>query len=362
MDDEISGRVVGPGGIKRDPLPQFFNGTSTVYDQSQPHIDINWTAFPARISKFYSKDDTLRWKIADSSRILQDEYLEWSVLRDGPNLGDSKVLSVVMTCEGPEYWSFLGDAQPESVLPLYKSLNPDFQSQIVENDLFLTNSQDPKKKVYDPRNFWNFTTTSGTIAHLIQPANTLSAEIDIAAQATVIRQKDSVVIKDPNRLITCSQYGNLYRNSDPFIGSEVNKLARAGNKISIADPVALYIREFEESVFQLDQHGAESNTQDLVPLPANTIKYERGSKGAGLRLRIQVPPGTAGTGPMQGKQLTVSDIFDTSNNQYISYGAQFADHIKMGVRGVAAPPPLKQADPKNCPGAQSSVAPLVYTR
>lgn len=39
--------------------------------------------------------------MADSSRIVQDEYLEWSVQRQSRNIiGD--IYSVVMTCEGPE--------------------------------------------------------------------------------------------------------------------------------------------------------------------------------------------------------------------------------------------------------------------
>ena len=35
------------------------------------------------MSTFFGTDTPLRWQIADSSRIYQDEYLEWSVLRDG---------------------------------------------------------------------------------------------------------------------------------------------------------------------------------------------------------------------------------------------------------------------------------------
>ncbi|KAH8427107.1 uncharacterized protein LDX57_004824 [Aspergillus melleus] len=352
MNDEIAGRVEG-----REPLPQFFNGTVTAYDQSQEPVEISWNAFPAKVQKYFSTRDALRWKIADASRVLQDEYLEWSVKRDGPDLGESNVLSVVMTCEGPEYWSFLGDAQPDKILQLYRELNSDAADQIREDDLFLTNSQDQTKRVYDPRNIWNYTTDQGTIAHLIQPANTLSAEIDIAAQATVIRKRDDTdPITDKNDLIHCSKYGNPYRHSDPFIGSEINGLARDGKTISIADPVALYISNFEDKFFKLDKHGAESSTEDLVDLPSGTIRYERGSKGSYLRVRIQIPDRTFGTGPKEGKQLTVTDIYDTSTDQYIYYGAQFADHITMCVRGVVAPPPYQRAESKNCPGAAPLLA------
>lgn len=203
---------------------------------------------------------------------------------------------------------------------------------------------------------------------MIQPANTLSAEIDIAAQATVIRKGENGIITDEDTLINCSQYGNQFRHSDPHvkalisqwrarteadmiqIGSEINKLARDGYKISIADPVAIYISSFDEKAFKLNK---QDESQDLVELPRGTIRYERGSKGSYVRIRIQVPDGVTGT---QGQQLTVSDIVDTSNGQNIEYGAQFADHVTMCVRGVVAPPPRQAADPKPCRGVVASRA------
>jgi hypothetical protein len=47
-----------------------------------------------------------------------------------------------------------------------------------EADLFLTPLDDPKdrsKWLYNPTNPYNFRTDTGTIIHLIQPANTLGA-------------------------------------------------------------------------------------------------------------------------------------------------------------------------------------------
>ena len=98
-------------------------------------------------------------------------------------------------------------------------MNPDYVGEMQETDLYLINPV-TKAAVYDPRNRWNFTTKSGTIAHLIHPNNTLSAEVDIAAQATVIR-KDSQgnIVTNTDQLIRCSQYGNPQRNSDPVVGT-----------------------------------------------------------------------------------------------------------------------------------------------
>jgi hypothetical protein len=71
--------------------------------------------------------------------------------------------------------------------------------------------------MYNPANPWNISSTTGTITHLIQPNNTLAAEIDIAAQATVIREIDGDLVTESDRLIRCSGYGNPGRNSDPTV-------------------------------------------------------------------------------------------------------------------------------------------------
>ena len=43
---------------------------------------------------------------------LQDEYCEWSVTRNA----DGKITKVMFTTEGPEYWTYLAETQPETVL------------------------------------------------------------------------------------------------------------------------------------------------------------------------------------------------------------------------------------------------------
>ncbi|KAL2827347.1 hypothetical protein BDW59DRAFT_160313 [Aspergillus cavernicola] len=328
MENEIKGNGVGT-----TPLHQFFNGTKTAYDRSQQGVAITWTAFPKRVSKTHGHDDQ-RWLTADSSREVQDEYLEWSVSRDGPDPTTSKVKRVVMTCEGPEYWGFLGDAQSEDLVRLYQDLNPEFRSQITQEDLFTTHAMGAEQKEYRPKNRWNSSTTSGTIAHLIQRNNTLSAEVDIAAQATVLRKdSNNKPVTTPDQLIRCSEYGDPDRNSDPHIGSAINGLARERRVISIADPVGLYIHNFQESIFKLDYNGREGDEQDLRDLPEGTITWLRGDKDKkqGLHLHIEVPRGTVGN---SNQELAVGDIWDTERERYIQYGAQFADYIKMGVTGV----------------------------
>lgn len=228
-----------------------------------------------------------------------------------------------------------------------------------EANLFLTPLEDSENRLkwlYNPTNPFNFRTDTGTIIHLIQPANTLSAEIDIAAQATVIRKDpQGKVITNSDQLIRCSQYGNPYRNSDPTvsaplpsventciykpflqIGSLINALARQGISLSIADPVALYINKFDTGSFKLDTSGAQDGDSDnFIPVPTSWFEFQRGDikKKQGLRLRIQ---NNTGQKTNDGSRLlTVSDIYDKSKSVFINYGAQFADYVTMGVAGVA---------------------------
>jgi hypothetical protein len=66
-----------------------------------------------------------------------------------------------------------------------------------------------------------------------------------------------------------------------------------------------------------------------------------------LRIQIKIPDGVKGA---DGTQLTLSDIFDTSTNENIQYGAQFADYITIGVSAVAIGN-VKVASAQPCPCA-----------
>jgi hypothetical protein len=118
-----------------------------------------------------------------------------------------------------QYWSIYASFQPDDFLKTVKDLNPDFASQMNMADFFIVDMR-TGATVYNPNNYWNNWSKTGSIIHLCQPNNTLSAEIDIAAQATVLREDtDGNPITDPDQLINCSQYGNPGRHSDPTVSS-----------------------------------------------------------------------------------------------------------------------------------------------
>src|SRR5262245_14933343 len=117
----------------------------------------------------------------------QDEYCEWFVDRDAAG----RVTRISFTAEGPEYWEEMAKVDPDLVVRLYQELvNPAVQ----RTDLFwqfdvagrnLDTGQFNiifQRGEYNPYNKWN--TTHGAL-HLTHPANTLGAEINLAADATV---------------------------------------------------------------------------------------------------------------------------------------------------------------------------------
>src|SRR3954469_11296738 len=104
-----------PGIANYGPRLQFFNPLRNSPDNDAVERDVAWTAFP-KIVRIQSVGDRQRWRHADSSRDVQDEYCEWGVTRDPET---EKITRVTFTSEGPEYWQFLASVNPSKVVELY---------------------------------------------------------------------------------------------------------------------------------------------------------------------------------------------------------------------------------------------------
>ena len=118
-----------------------------------------------------------------------------------------------------QYWQLYAGSQPDDAIATIRKANRGLLNDVDPREWYLnTKSDDKSTWVYYPRNDWNMSTTNGIIFHLIHPSNTLGAEVDISAQATVIRYNSQEnPITDEQMLINCSQYGNPERNSDPVV-------------------------------------------------------------------------------------------------------------------------------------------------
>jgi hypothetical protein len=347
--------------------PQFYNETKT--DLPGPPIDqvIGWNALPGTLRNRWGREMAL--DLAEQMLPLtqrmdgpgsyyvgplwedlfyrpQDEYCEWHVTRDG----EGRIVRVTFTSEPPEYWQALhGDTLPDVnntpayeftgdrglLLDLYREyVSPDVQLADLECQENFVDVSNPlqgevvyKKGQYNPYNHWN---TTGGIMHLTHPANSLSAEINLGAEATILRQSDGRPVIDPEALICCAAYGGPNRSSDPTIGSTVNELAALGAHVTLRNPVGL-------AMHHLDLAGFE--TPGGEPVDASFFRVLRGVQSEGLieRAEFAVPA---------GEGYTVSDL--RIAGVPISRGSQIAEHIVVNIVGRASGLGSFQNTPVQC--------------
>jgi hypothetical protein len=300
VSDAVESARAGSSNHTNDsPREQFYNLTKMDTSQDATFQDVNWTAFPRQV-RINSISNHQRWTRADSSRDVQDEYCEWSVTRGA----DGKIRRVTFTCESPEYWEVLAQVQPSKVVELYRQyLDPSVQG----DDLFDASG------AYIRRNKWNNTTTQGAM-HLVQAANTLGAEIELAAAASIRRVINGRELTSDQELIECGQYGVPQRNSDPHIGGVVNSVARLKTDLALANPVGLYFNDLSTAGW------AAPDGSD----PKSYWTYARGSDDHPVRAVYEVT---------KDKSFVVGDI--TIDGIPIAFGAQIADFISMRLTAVA---------------------------
>ena len=288
-------------------VSQFYNPVSHGLqgpDLPATATDITWNGFPKRHGSPGPGQDPdyagAEAPIQAGQNRDQDEYLEWFV-----NRKDGKITSIHFTCEAYDYFQFLADAAPQTVLDLYHTfISPSVQM----DDLMGADGS------YDPLNRWN--TELGAM-HLTHPANNLFAEVFLAASATVRRSKNGSEITASIPLIQCAQYGDESRNSDPAIGAAVNGLARQGRHITIANPVGLYMAGFNGSGLTIQGQPA-----------GGFFKVIRGAFPLALRAVYELPAELASQG------LTVSDV--QIGGESIQFGGQLAERITMHIAGVGS--------------------------
>lgn len=321
--------------LRDENRESYFNLLDTPVAPGAQAAKIAWRAFPNRINTIFpNSGDAEKWSMADNGpppvngapyrpqgpRGWQDEYCEWSVQSK-----DGKIVRVDFTCENHEYWATLWRVDPDRVVELYKELLPPrLAAQVKKEDLFLLYHDQPVieretgRPAYNPLNKWNRTTSGGAI-HLVSPPNTLFAEIELAAAATILREKDGQLLTDEVALIRCSQYGSEGRNSDPHIGARVNELVRDGHvRVSLMNPVGLYIQDPDFSSFALPPNAPPGKK------PSDYWKLLRGTPGFGLHATFEVP---------EADGFTVGDI--TIDGVPIAFGAQITQTFDIALSGVA---------------------------
>jgi hypothetical protein len=263
-----------------------------------------------------------------------DEYCEWSVLRDE----NGKLRQVMFSCENPAYWFTLWRVNPDLVVQLYqKYINPNVKRE----DLYLTDQNgspvlDPLTGdyAYNPTNKWNSGTKtlpdSGGAMHLTSPPNTLSAEIYLAAAATIPRACGN---SDPQTLICCASYGRPRRNSDPTIGQTANQVAVGENvRITLTDPIGLYIQTPDFKQWTVEGHPDRdvSKFWSVERGTAGTVSPGGGNDSI-LHAVFTVPP------DLQPEDILITD--QLGNQSPLKWAGQIAQTFQIALRATAIPPP-----------------------
>jgi hypothetical protein len=303
----------------------------------------------------------------------QDEYCEWSVVRNA----QGKITRVDFACENPEYWYTLWRQSRQTVAQLYQdTLNhgapPEQAITVTVEDLQLVDPTTGKPVIdpatghpaYNPLNKWNFGTVStrsgspsdsGGVMHLTATPNTLQTEVGEAAAGTVSRVNPPGN-SNPQLFICCGQFGQNFRNSDPHIGQTVNLVVSTppGYQVSLADPVGLYIQMPDFSTYALPSdpnlpsgaqpsdcwqivRGSQLLTDPVTnqPFPGSFI----------LHAAFQIPEAWIDA----GVSFTVGDI--TIGGQPIQWASQISQTLQIGLFARPIPATLPELQP--CVGTPS---------
>ena len=291
---------------------QFYHPMKTETDEPFEEPVIDWPGFPKLVKDEFPTNPEAAWRKAETGpnarKQFMDEYLEWHVIRNAQD----KITRVSFTCETTQYYRFLAESDPDKLLQIYKDLvAPAFSSKVKIGDLI-------SGGVYRPENKWN--TSHGAI-HLIQPNNNLFAEVMIAAQACILRcEDDGTPISDSDALIKCAGFGEPGRSSDPRIGAIVNLKASEGFSISLRNPVALYMTQWDSTGFKNPDGSPAGN---YWTLRRGKPAASPGDPAMGLHLVYEVPP---------GKGFVIGDM--KIGSKTIKFGGQLAEHINVGLFGL----------------------------
>lgn len=338
--------------VNYGPRPAFYNPLTTDTPSSAANAAIPWQAFPGRISALFPNDSSSWFEWADNGvpkpvttdlctqqtiapipypptgpRGWQDEYCEWSVTRDANN----KITSVMFTCENPEYWFTLWEIDPGKVLTLYQTLvNPAVQL----SDLCVPNVRDPitGQPAYNPLNKWNAGTktlpSAGGAVHLTSSPNTLGAEFDLAAAATIPRSINGQPVQSASQLVCCARYGKIGRHSDPTIGQTVNQIVNYTPSLpqaraTLTNPVGLYMQMPNFSQYSTPDGTPASEFWTVV---RGTLRDPNvpGDIDRILHAKFEVPA---------SKNYTVSDI--TINGTRIQWASQITSTFQMALMATA---------------------------
>lgn len=320
----------------------------------------DWGAFPIRVARCLSRQRALRlldWQTergdCEGRRRLQEEYLEWRVIRDERD----RITRIEMTTELPDYWRSLAAWEPTQTLELVAELarEPSVPTEAVYGDV------DPRAAGVTPHDRERaFVTTMLTrkgsspyndgrngICCMIHPTNTLEALLELVA-----RSATPYAVDDPStgrvRFATAAEVFPLLgraaqagRNSDPVLVERLGRLAFEGRLVALAEPVGVYVQGVEHS--RLRQPDGTDVPPEWFTLGRSAETRSSSHEPPRYRrLVFEVP---------RDEGFTVGDLVDAASEQSISHGGQIADLVQLAVFVRTSAPGIVPEEPHLLPPA-----------
>jgi hypothetical protein len=298
---------------------------------------VDWLGFPARVATCVGRRNALAlldWRGDrgnEGRRRLQEEYIEWRVVRDSA----SAIQRLEFTTELAAYWRVLAGYCPAEALRVLGEFSGE---NVPAHEIY--GRCDPFAAGTTPEDraaaFGETMLTPGlspynngdkAICCMVQPTNTLAAMFRLAVGALC-----SQVTQDPSdgahRCLTIDEAAPLLRNaaapgrtSDPVLVERLGRIACEGRRAAVDDPVGVYIQSVEHGRLRAP-NGSE--------IPSDWFTFGRGLGPAdtedGLpryqRLTFEVP---------EPAGFRVSDVVDVATEQPIRFGGQIAELVRLAV-------------------------------
>jgi hypothetical protein len=320
--EDAAAEFGSPGGVFRAGLG----------DESA-RASVQWTGLPQRAVSCLGRRRALELLDArpglPGGRAVQEEYVEWRVLRHGP-----QIKRIELTTELPDYWAILAAHSPDRLLALVAEFAR--EEEVAVRDVF--GSDDALDAGVSPAERENafravmleagmspYNDGRRAICCMRQQSNSLfGAALLIAASLT-----PRVVVDALDRRIRsprCDEAVSLFlrgaaqlgRESDPLIVERLGQLAFEGRAVALEPPIGVYIQSV--AVQRL-------RTPDGATVADDWLRFSRGDVGADghrryQRVSLEAPPQSG---------LCVSDLVDIATEQQIAFGGEIADLVSLAL-------------------------------
>jgi len=305
---------------------------------------VDWTGLPLRAVSTLGRADALAvldWRgWARGPRPLQEEYLEWRVVRGG----DGVVERVDLTCELPEFWRVLAAHDPDEALRLVAAFANEEEAaveQVFEGVDPFGPGVGPEEReaafaatMLDQPSPYN--DGERAICCMVHRSNTLEAVAGLVAGAAFAFVREGGRVGEgrvPAHVVIPGLADAAVdgRGSDPLVVERLGQLACEGRLVTVGHPVALAIVGVE--------HG-RLRRSDGWPAGAAWWRLERpAGPGRFRRAVLAAPP---------GERLRVGDLVDAATEEPIGFGGQVADLVQVAFELRVSAPGAVGVEPRTC--------------